>query len=408
MSTEVHKQLTNGNQQQDQEPAIDNTQDEEIAAMFADDPGPPDASDKDTIASKEDAIAQPAGDGKDKPDDKGVQDTGAEAAKQKAEGKDLEDKGQPAGQKSDGDAAAKADDKAKQEPAAGSPPDPESVFKVVTSKGAKEVKAKDLVTTYQQFENLQQQHLNVKPILDFARAENMPHDLIWPIFAYGFEAYRRDMAAGNQPGERSQQQQAHKDPDQYAGPFKDAKEEAYFKDRDPDMFGIITRQHQQMQDLMNQVRQLSGGGAGGQTPPLYRQPPGGQRQADQQTAQKMEAIRQDFNQKIEAWTAGYSDYFKPDPATGKSERLDAFLVHLGEFYDHWRVSELTNERLSAAFAGFDPAFYNQTIADRAAAKEKELRDQNRQMFAEGGDVRSPGPQLSEQEQEIADMFAEYD
>lgn len=396
MSTEVHKQLTNDDQQQDQQQPDDTTtQDDEIAAMFADeaDPGPPDESGKETPTVKEDAAAQPAGDDKAKADDKGVQDQ-----KKADDDKDPDKKGQPDDQKQD-DAAAKADDK--QTPAAGTP-DPNTVYKVVTPKGAKDVKAQDLITTYQQFESLQSQHLNVKPLLDFAKAENMPQDLIWPIFAYGMEAYRRDLQAGNAPGD-PQQQQAQ--PSGYSGPFKDATEEAYFKDRDPDMYGIIMRQHQAIQNMQMQFKGLNQPGSDGNRTPLYRQPPPQQAGAQDNAAQ-METIRQDFNQKINAWTAEYPDYFKADPQTGKSQTLDAFLVYLADNYPHWKVSELTNERLSAAFAGFDPTFYNQTIEARAQAKEKEIRDQNRQMFAEGGDVRAPAPQLSEQEQEIADMYSE--
>jgi hypothetical protein len=381
------------NQQQDQQQQ-ETTQDDEIAAMFTDDPGPAETP---AEGDKPDA---------DKPSEGDDKATPAEQAKPEGDKQEPDDKGQPesdAKKPEDGDDKSKAPGD-KQEPAAqAAPPDPESVYKVITSKGARDVKAKDLITTYQQFSNLQEQHVHVKPLLEFARSENMPQDLIWPIFAYGLEAYKLDMATANQQGGGGQPAPApQQDPNQYSGPFKDAQEEAYFRDRDPDMYRIIKNLHGQLLEKTAPAptnRQQPG------APPLYQQP-APTRQPAQDPAQ-MESIRQDYHKKINDWASGYSDYFKADPATGKSEPLDHFLAYLADTYPHWRVSELTPERLSAAFAGFDPGYYNQTIAARAKAKEQELRDQNRQMFAEGGDVRSPAPKLTDQEQEIADMAAEF-
>ena len=382
----MSKEQQQQQQQQQQEPTPEDVQDTEIADLYEDGPGtmsedepesqlepePPDDPPKPPEVEEPAEPAPPKG---EKPPEKGETEPEAEAEK-----------------KPDG------------EP--GEPPPPpveyakdEQVYKVVTSKGAREVPVKDLATTYQQYQHLQQQHLNVKPILDFAKSESMPQDLIWPIFAYGIEAYRRDLQA-QQSGQGQNQQQGNTG--EYDGPFKDATQEQYFAERDPDMHAIIKRQHEQVKALSGQLERLST--MPQNQPNMGRPQPQHDPQADQA---RMQEIRQEYERKVNDWVKDYSEYFKPDPQTGKSERLDAFLQYMGEVYPHWRVSELDSQRLSAAFAGFDPAYYSQMINQRAKAKEEEIRRQNRQLHAESDAVRSSGaPQLTDQEKEIADMFVD--
>lgn len=264
------------------------------------------------------------------------------------------------------------------------------VYKVVTNDGARDVPLKDMVTTYQQYGNLQKQHLVVKPILEFARDNRMPADLIFPVFAKGIAALQEEnqaSAAGPGPGQPPAT-------DGYTGPYKDEAQEKYFRERDNDMHEIIMRQHQTMQDMGQKVQQLSS----------QQQPAPVQQQHAAAPAVDVESLKSQFKEKVDAWSKPYSDYFKPDEQ-GNSERLNAFMNYVGTNFPNWRVSQLTQAQLSAAFAGFDEAYYTEAMKKHAGQYKQNLENQEAGAFAESDTTpRVDAPALGEQEQEIADMF----
>jgi hypothetical protein len=380
---------------------LNKSQDVEIEAMYVDEPPPASQSEGKSQQQEQEKKPQESETKTDQDKKTAADDKSKEAEKvpdaNKTETGKADTKSEKEPGKADADASTQTAETEKEGEKAQEPvyADPEAVFKVVTPSGAKDVPIKDMATTYQQFESLQRQHLHYKPVFEFVKKEQVPNDLVLPFLLYGYDAYRRDVKEGRVLG----QDQAQHPSNQVAGPFQDEKQAKYFEDRDPEMFAIIQNLHKANMDLRGNLERLSSSHT------AFRRPSNESRSESEPDAYARQELTSQFNKKVLDWSAEHSDYFKPDK-DGNSQSLDAFKLYIANNFPHWRVSELSPERLSIAFSGFDEKYYTSVLHERAKSKEKQLREQDRKTFAETSQTRSAPVKLGEQEQEISDMYAE--
>lgn len=265
-----------------------------------------------------------------------------------------------------------------------------AAYDVITRDGVKSVPVDNLITTYQQFGDLQRRHVAIKPIFDIMEKTGLAAGDLLPYLELGVKAAVEQQNAGGQP-RQTPDPAAPTSPDGYNGPFKDAKEDAYVKDVDPVLYAAQWR--------------------------LWERSPSVQ----PDMARRLEAIEQGFNQRVQAeqtasqefmrqkgfeaidqritnWAGDKNDYFS-DPTLGP-QRLNGFREFMIGRYPETRIADLSPEFLSAVFAQFDPKFYS-SYAERLA-----LQKANPRLFAEGGHSRrgSPAAKIDKQQEHMADMM----
>ncbi|NNF99479.1 MAG: hypothetical protein HKM93_08885 [Desulfobacteraceae bacterium] len=265
----------------------------------------------------------------------------------------------------------------------------ETEYQVKGPEGVRPVKARDLVTTYQQYGNLQRQHVALKPVIDLVREARVSPDQIVPILAYGLEQMRMaqtgDTGNGNTGGT----------PGAYSGPFESAEQDTKIKEADPTFHAMSHRMFNENRQLRDQISQLTNGFQSFQSSQATRSLEEG-RQANM-------AVLED---KIGDFSGNHTDYFKPDPATGRSENMENFKAYLATHYGHVKINDLTPELLSNAFMAFDPAFYNAYMQQKITADQERMKQEANAAFGETGSVRTstPAEQLTEQQEHMADLF----
>ena len=314
-----------------------------------------------------------------KPDDEPAQDPEAtDKDAQPAEAKDASaDDKTPEKEPEAADAAADADTK-KDDEEKDAEPDPldTTMYDVVDNDQVRQVSARALVTTYQQFKSLQQRHQQIKPALDLLDSNKVPVNMVMPLLDLGIRtAYAQQTGQATLPNAGAQP---------YSGPFKDAAEDAKVKENDPVL-------HDSQWRVWNR-----------QTPPVQQQ-----QAAPQQVGPPPEA-KQAFNtivERINTWAGQHKGYFAPDPATGKSQKMDSFLSHIAKFYGQLSPDALDDTQLSLAFGTFDPKYVQKFMAQQAAEESKRLQAENRQMHSESGSVRDAAPvNLTEIQEDMADLM----
>lgn len=337
-------------------------------------------------ASNEDPSAQPAP--KMEPAAKADDQPKDGAQEPKAEAMEPE---QPAGETEPGDDPAQAktakQDKEKEEGDSVS-------YDVITKEGVRSVPVKNLITTYQQFGDLQRRHVALKPILDIAEKAGITADALLPYIELGVKTAYERQQTGNAKAAPAAQGAPVETPQGYNGPFKDEKEDAYYKDVEPAFHATQWR----LWERANSSASLA--------PDLARRLEMIEQSVTQRQRTEQEAATREMQQRgyqaiekrITDWSGDKQDYFK-DPATGP-QRLEAFREFLITRYPETKISDLSPEFLSAVFAQFDPKFYGDYA--RRLAMEKA----NPRLFAEGGGSRrgQAPAKLEEQQGFMADLM----
>jgi hypothetical protein len=269
---------------------------------------------------------------------------------------------------------------------------------VVTEDGAKQVPLSNLVTTYQQFPNIQRKYQDLKPIMDLAESAQVDISQVLPLLEIGIQTYTKQQGIiqGTQPpvdGTFTQQQtQMQTDqPGGYQGPFKDAETDEYYKEADPEMwatthrnFQMASNAAQRVGNLENEIRQMK-------TAPA------------QPSGPSEEEVHKVFDGKIKSWSGDHTDYFTA--ANIGDERLNSFKNfiiknHAGKGL---KIADLTPDFLQSEFARFDPK-YNLAYMQQLATKKAKAAQNDSGMFAEGSAVRSKAVPLDEQQEHMADML----
>jgi hypothetical protein len=266
--------------------------------------------------------------------------------------------------------------------------DSKPAYDVITRDGVKSVPVENLITTYQQFGDLQRRHVAVKPIFDIMEKTGLTAENIIPYLELGVKT------AKEQQGGRQTQAAgttAPTSPDGYNGPFKDAKEDAYVKDVDPVLYAAQWRLWERSPSIQpDMARRLEAIEQGFN-----------QRVQAEQTASQ-EFMRQKgfeaIDQRITSWAGDKNDYFS-DQKLGP-QRLSGFREFLMMRFPETRIADLSPEFLSAVFAQFDPKYYS-SYAERLA-----LQKANPRLFAEGGNSRrgAPAVKLDTQQEHMADLI----
>ncbi|MBC2741584.1 MAG: hypothetical protein HGJ93_00665 [Desulfosarcina sp.] len=344
-------------------------------------------------------------DGDEPSDDTPAQPEPAESGKAQPDGAEAGDGAAAAESAPEKDAAgaesAKADEPPKEEakPEAAAEPDPlDTTFEVKSADGVRQVTAKDLVTTYQQFGNLQKQHVAIKPVFDLARQANVGLDQVYPLLVLGIETAMKARTGSPAPstGDTLQAGGAPPAASGYSGPFASADEDARVKEADPTFYTSAWNQFKQLGEMREMFTSLKTGFETFQT-------------RDQQTRQneQITASRNDLEKRITDFAGTHTDYFKADPATGQSEKMNLFKDFLGVKFGHLDIADLTPEVLSTAFAVFDPAYYQGYLASQAKSEKDRLKEQDRQAFAETDNVSAspPAVQLNEQQEAMEGMLS---
>lgn len=332
----------------------------------------------------EPATQEPAG----KPDAK---DKAAEATPETRDQEGAEEP--PADQPPDQPEAKKPDEPAKE-------PESEPTFEVITGDGVKQVGVKALVTTYQQYANLQKRHLAIKPLFDMIDdfgKKGMPLDAnaLMPYLELGIKT-AHGMAEAAPQASAQPSQPATRQPaadGRYQGPFKSQDDDDYYKEYDADLHKAMWDQYNEKADLHAKIRnfEIQAQNAPRQ-PAAAPQQPQGPSTVDIQKA---------LDDRVDKWAGDHNEYFAGD--TGK-QRRDAFIQFLTQRYGSMKIGEMTPEFLGAAFAGFDPQYYNHWLNERAKATVQPGK--LTETFSEGADTRRPSKDsfLDEQQREMADLM----
>lgn len=263
---------------------------------------------------------------------------------------------------------------------------------VVSDDGARSVPLGNLVTTYQQFGHLQRKYQEVKPLFDLVeKAGYKPIDTL-PLVELGIQAYLKQQGIidGTQPPVDRSKPVA---PGGYQGPFKDAEQDAYYLEVDPDHHASMHRMYEmagghKITKLEAEIENLKKRSS---EPP----PPG----AD---PAKMEEAQQAFEGKIKGWSGDHTDYFTA-PNIGEA-RLNAFknFIIRNHAASGLKIKDLTPDFLAAEFARFDPRYNLEYMRQLAAKKASDGKEESG-MFAEGTGMRTQAEPLDEQQKHMADM-----
>lgn len=258
---------------------------------------------------------------------------------------------------------------------------------IVSEDGARSVPLQNLVTTYQQFPHYQRKYNELKPVVDLAEKAKVTIRDVLPLLELGIHTYasQQGIISGSQPPVSQTMQ-----PGGYQGPFKDAEQDAFYKETDPDLYTVIQNLHQrgmrysQLESEVNRLREER------MTPP-------------RQAGPSEDEVNKAFDGKITSWSGDHTDYFTA--ANIGEARLNAFknFIIKNHADSGLKLRDLTPQFLSAEFARFDPQYnlnYMQKIAQRKTEKVKN----NSGMFTEGTGVRKQAEPLNEQQKLMADMF----
>jgi hypothetical protein len=248
----------------------------------------------------------------------------------------------------------------------------------------------NLVTTYQQFPNIQRKYQDLKPIMDLAEKAKVQINNVLPLLELGIQTYAKQAGIidGRQPVSDATHTPAKVGG--YQGPFKDQEEDDYYKEVDATMHGIIQRLHagnQGSPEVASLRAEIDGLKTQMSAP------------APQDEAQAQEA----FEGKIKGWSGDHTDYFSA-PNVGEV-RLNAFKNFIVKSHSGsgLKIKDLTAEFLSGEFARFDPK-YNLAYMEGLAQKKVGQAKDDSGMFAEGTGVRSTVAPLDEQQEHMTDML----
>jgi hypothetical protein len=268
---------------------------------------------------------------------------------------------------------------------------------VVTEDGAKQVPMENLVTTYQQFPNIQRKYQDLKPVMDLAEKAQVNVRDVMPLLELGIETYAKQqgIVQGTQPpvdgSVHPQSVQPSGIPGQYQGPFKDAETDEYYKEADPDLyasmhtnFAMAQNAVSKMSSIENEINRIR----------TERQAPPGP---------SAEETNRAFDGKIKNWSGDHTDYFSA-PNIGET-RLNAFKNFIIKSHANsgLKIRDLTSEFLQAEFARFDPK-YNLSYMQKLAAKKANAAKDDSGMFAEGSGARTQAAPLDEQQGYMEDML----
>jgi hypothetical protein len=270
---------------------------------------------------------------------------------------------------------------------------------VVTEDGAKSVSLSNLVTTYQQFPNIQRKYLDLKPVMDLAEKAQVQINEVLPLLELGIQTYAKQQGImdGTQPpvdGTFTPQPAAAGG---YQGPFNDAETDAYYKEADPEIwqsmhnnFQIAQGAASRMSNLEREIQQMKTQPAVVWDKNLQNQP-------------SEEQINQAFDGKIKSWSGDHTDYFTAENIG--EVRMTSFknFIIKNHAKSGLKIADLTPEFLANEFARFDPK-YNLAYMEQLAAKKVKAAQNDSGMFAEGSGVRSKAAPLDEQQGHMADML----
>jgi hypothetical protein len=275
----------------------------------------------------------------------------------------------------------------------------ETTYEVIGKDGVKQIPVSNLITTYQQFPELQRRYTAVKPLVELAEKTGLPANQILPFLELGIKTAMEQqgkptsgsgaapsMAPSAVPG-------APADPNAYNGPFKDAKEDTYYKELDPGfhasqwrLWNAVSSRPAVDSDLRQKVEGIL---------QFVNERANSERQAAEQEMvnRGVEAV----DKRIQQWSGDKNDYFS-DPKVGK-QKTDSFREFLFNRFPEVKIADLSPEFLSAAFAQFDPKYYNGYLM-RLSRQQSGQR-----IFVEGGAQRGAGPaKLTDQQEAMADMM----
>lgn len=276
-----------------------------------------------------------------------------------------------------------------------------ATYEVITRDGVKQVPVENLVKTYQQFPALQAKYVQVKPLVDLAEKTGLPAEQILPFLELGIKT-AQEQASGRkapqaQPTPAGAPTAPQPQPGAYHGPFKDQAEDEYYKELEPAF-------HASQWRVWNAAQQA---GTAGQSE-LSRRLEGierfftGAQQAAEQKAQTemLQRGQEAIERRITSWAGDKNDYFGDQKLGG--ERKETFKSFLHERYPEMRIADLTPEFLSAAFAAFDPKYYNGYLMRLSRQKSGE------RIFAEGAGSRGPATAKRQQDEQMQHMEGLFD
>jgi hypothetical protein len=347
---------------------------------------------------EQDSLPESEAQGKDKPEDK--QPDSKEAEPELA----AKDEVKP-------DEKEKEPDKTKPDETGKETPEDKSLditYEVIEPDGVKQVPVKNLITTYQQFGNLQKRHTAIKPLFELMEKANQPVEMLYPYLEVGIAYMQQVQGAGKGempqavlPGIKAQVPQPEipeQKPGEYQGPFESEEKDDYYKEVDPDL-------HNAMWRMWNVAIQKSQTPTASAAPDDITQRVSALEQASQQIASErqqtyIEDGKREIDNRINQWVGPHNDYFKE--ASKGNERLEGFRNFIIGRYPDTKIKELTPEFLSAVFAAFDPVYYNQYLQNLAANKSPENNESG--TFSESSGVRQPSVKLTEQEECMAELM----
>jgi hypothetical protein len=255
---------------------------------------------------------------------------------------------------------------------------------VVVDAQVRQVPLSHLKTAYAQNVALQRKQVVLKPAVDLLEKNQVPAEMVMPFLKLGIQtAYTQQRGQGFPPGPGGTPATPA-----YDGPFKDSETDARIKENDPDLWDSSWR---------NWNRSKPAEPAMQHTQQTHRAP-------QQGPTPEQQKVYEDLIGKIKKWAGGsYNDYFKPDDQ-GNSDRLNAFIEHIGAYYGGLSPEMLTETQLGSCMASFDSNYVQSFLAAQAEEKVKRLQSDARQMHSESGSVRQVPTQIDEELQDMLDVI----
>lgn len=325
-----------------------------------------------------------------------------EAAKPEGKGIDSE--------KAEAEPAAKDKEKLEKDQKAGEPekktPEDKNldvIYEVIEGDGVKQVPVKNLITTYQQYGNLQKRHTAIKPLFELMEKAGQPVEMLYPYLEVGI-AYMQQIQNASEgrtpnldvPGVKPailKPDIPEQQPGQYQGPFESAEKDEYYQEVDPDLHSAMWR----MWNVAVKGQTSTGPDDIGKRISALEQ--ASARVAQDNMKAHIEDGKREIENRITQWAGPHNDYF--NDAQKGPERLEGFKKYIIGRYPETKIKELTPEFLSAVFASFDPVYYNQYLQNLAA---KQVPEDKPGTFSESSAVRQAAAKLGEQEKYMADLL----
>jgi len=267
-------------------------------------------------------------------------------------------------------------------------------FEVVHRDGVRKVPLKNLITTYQQHQHLQEQHGRVKSFFDLSKNSQIPVEDLFNYTVLGIQTAYANQKSGGQPGAGIPSPGLPAgDAQGYQGPFESKEQEDNIKETDPVVYRVAMNAWNTNRQLTGVIQQLQ--------QKLTENGQGRPQEAAQRQDSSVDADRQRLAGIFDGFHKTHDDYFKKHP-----DRADGFKRFVYSTFGNVPLDKVNEQFLNLAMGTFDPDYYARFSSELSAKEAAQRRADENAAFGETDSVRSrsAGKHLTEQQEHMADLI----